>query len=778
MADFRVFSFCVALLFPFLARCQKPCSITMSGRVFDAGTKSGLPLGIIYIPDLRKGAECDKFGAYKINLLCPGRLKVVCAYTGYKSDTIEFELRGDYVHDFFLQPVSSQMGEVVVTGDRGQERPLVSQLRTEIKSEDLALVRGATLGESLKSIPGVYVLQTGPTIFKPVIHGLHSNSILIFNNGVRLEGQQWGSEHAPEIDPFIATRLGVVKGAASIRYGSDAIGGIITVDPASMNNPPGIVTGEVNNVVATNNRMGVTSAILQGAFGKKLPGLTWRTQGTLRMAGNTHTPHYFLENTGVSEANYSGTLAYKRNNFGGEVFYSQFNTKLGIFTGSQVESIADMQAAIARPEPITPSYFSYSIQRPYQTVQHGMFKSSAFYLFKDLSRLDVIFARQQNIRKEYDYQPLNDTLNNPQLYLKLVTQTIDVIYKHRDAGNYSGSLGFNGITQGNVRLYQILIPNFRNYSGGIFYIGRWTKDRLTLEGGTRFDYRWLRVYQLNNNTAQVVTPTWNWENFSGMVGSQYLLNQHLSWLVNIGTAWRAPTVNELESNGVHQSAVQYEIGNPNLHTVQSYNLNTSIHFDGARFHGELGLYDNIINGYIFLKPDLVYIHTVRGAFPEYTYTQVNTTFRGIDLSATYFILDSLSFTSKVSMLYAWNKTIDNWLQLVPANRFEGAFRYGLGNKAGLKRIFFSASCVYTAEQTRVPPNSDYLPPPPGYLLVNANLGFVLPVGKTPMQFSVTATNLLNTVYRDYMDRFRYFNDEAGRNIIVRVKIPIGATKSQ
>jgi len=758
-------------LVPLYGIAQSNCSLTFSGRVVDSESKEPLPFANVYIRELEKGTVADGSGKFIIHSICPGSYTIVCSFVGYKAVTYQTSLSKNSTHRFLIQPEVMTMNEIVIKGEKEEDRALSSQSRNDITGEELIKVRGATLGEALTGVTGVYTLQSGPSIFKPVIHGLHSNRILVFNNGVRQEGQQWGSEHAPEIDPFIATKLSVIKGASSIRYGSDAIGGVILVEPSALPDTPG-VSGEFNTVSASNNRMGVVSGIVQGAFGKKLTGLSWRAQGTYRRAGNSKTPRYYMENTGFEEANFSTALSYKRKNYGGEVYYSQFNTQLGIFSGTHAETINDVEAAINRPEPITPSYFSYALDRPYQQVKHDLIKASAFLIFNNQSRLDVVFARQQNERSEYDYVPLSGRLN-PELYLRLISHTVDMIYKLKAVRNFSGTIGFNGITQGNVRQYEMLIPNFRNYGGGFFYIGKWTKDRLTLEGGLRYDYRWLRAYTLDNNTAQVITPTWTFQNFTETIGSQYYIRPDFSWTVNAGTAWRAPTINELMSQGVHQSAVAYEIGNSDLHSERAYNFSTSLHYHGSRWHAELGLYNNIIDGYIFLKPDLQFIHTVRGSYPTFTYTQVNARFRGVDLSATYKVADSLSFTSKVSLLFAWNNSINDYLQLIPANRFENSLRYGLGDHGFLRQLYAGATGIYVERQDRVPANSDYLAPPPGYFLLHVNVGFSVPFGKQLMTFSLTANNLLNAIYRDYMDRFRYFTDEPGRNFTLRIRIPFG-----
>ncbi len=197
----------------------------------------------------------------------PGKYTVDFQFVGYKIVTLSIVVAQEpllTVPDVQLVPDNKMLQEVVVTEHRSEAQQLL-QTQSSISGAVLDQTRGQSLGESLKTITGLYSIQTGPTISKPVIHGLYSNRIIILNNGIRQEDQQWGTEHAPQVDQFLASRLTVIKGAASIRYGSDAIGGVILVEPKAMPTQPGI-QGEVNLVGATNGRMGVASGMLEGAF--------------------------------------------------------------------------------------------------------------------------------------------------------------------------------------------------------------------------------------------------------------------------------------------------------------------------------------------------------------------------------------------------------------------------------------------------------------------------------------------------------------------------------
>jgi iron complex outermembrane receptor protein len=254
-----------------------------------------------------------------------------------------------------------------------------TKAKSVIEGSDLAETRGQSLGEALKAATGVTTLQTGSSIAKPVIHGMHSNRVLILNNGIRQEGQQWGSEHAPEIDPFMAQKLTVIKGAAGVRYGSDAIAGVIMVEPNPLPDSAKI-HGEANLVGFSNGQQGIASGIIEGGLPKK-KGWAWRLQGTYKRGADIKTADYYLANTGIQERNFSATIGYNTAHWGTEAYFSYFDTQLGIFAGSHIGNITDLLTAINSSRPnsdYTPSSASYTINRPNQDLAHNLFKVKSF----------------------------------------------------------------------------------------------------------------------------------------------------------------------------------------------------------------------------------------------------------------------------------------------------------------------------------------------------------------------------------------------------------------
>jgi iron complex outermembrane receptor protein len=294
-----------------------------------------------------------------------------------------------------------------------------------------------------------------------------------------------------------------------------------------------------------------------------------------------------------------------------------------------------------------------------------------------------------------------------------------------------------------------------------------------VEAGVRYDYRWLRAYALDPTDPHIeVRPTYNWKDPTFNFGVKYRFNDAFSALYNFGTAWRPPQVIELFADGIHQSAASWEIGDSTLTLEKAYNNNLSVTYSSKHLAVEVGGYVNYFHHYIYLKPDLATAQTVTGAYPKFTYTQVNALFSGVDLSVTWNITDHFSLMSKTSIVRARNETTDQWLINVPADRFDNSLRWHTDSLGKVRRLSIGVGNLGVAKQTRVPPNSDYTNPPAGYDLWAADAGVSIPFGKRLVDFNFSVTNLTNVSYRDYLNRFRYYVNDLGRNFILRVTVPI------
>jgi len=763
-------------------KAQSECSLSLFGHIH-ASDATDIPSDVvsIYLPKTKQGVFADGKGDFAINDLCPGAYEVVIKYLGYRTvDTILNVFRTIHV-DVVLASQKTQLTHITVKGRLIERAQISTAIRNELSGQALEQTRGLSLGESLKGINGVNSIQTGPSISKPVIHGVYGDRILILNNGVRQEGQQWGNDHAPEIDPFIATKITVIKGAASIRYGSDALGGAVLVEPKDLRSTPG-VDGEVNLVGMTNGNMGAASGMVEGTGKNELKGLSWRLQGTSKKTGNAKTAHYFMKNTGFYENDYSADIQYSHANWGLTGYYSQFYTKIGIASASATGSVQDLQDAMAATSPIEKATFTYATERPYQKVNHKLFKTNGFIQLQKMGKIELMYARQKDIREEYDRDiSWNDSLaalNPPDLYFQLITNTTDMIWDEPVIKKkITGSIGINFITQGNLQehtAYQELVPNFRNYGGGAFIIEKLPINKFLFEGGYRYDFRWLRAYKLDPNTLIKTTPTYNWSNSTVTLGATYSISNKLSAIYNFGTAWRPPEVIELFANGIHQSAASFEKGDTSLTLEKSYDNSFSLHYESKKMEAQIIFYYNYYHHYIYAQPDLKFIQTLQGAFPSYTYTQVNASFAGTDLNLSYQFLPQFMLISKTSLVRARNNTIHDWLINVPADRYDNTVRYTVPSWKRLENLFMSIQNTIVSRQSRVPPNSDFQSPPPGYVLWSADIGCLVPIKSQKIEIELSATNLTNVSYRDYLNRFRYYMDDLGRNISLRIRIPFGS----
>ena len=770
------------------------CNLSFSGTILDQDSKEGLKDATVQIKELNKTVVSNDKGEFMFRGLCPGSYSVVVSHINCAPQTAHIHLREDLHKDIEMPHNFSQLGEVVVRGTASATHTTPME---EVKGKALEATRGLSLGESLKRVNGVTVLQTGNNIYKPVINGLHSNRVLILNNGIRQEGQQWGSEHAPEVDPYLANRLTVIKGSASIRYGGDAIGGVVLVEPKLLPyHQPG-VTGEVNTALFSNNRMGVLSAMVEGSL-KHKPQFAWRLQGTAKRGGDARTPSYWLQNSGVQELNFSATAGWQKEKKGLELFYSFFSTKLGIFTGSHIGNVTDLVNAIENGDP--PDYiknapFSYAINRPYQQVEHQLMKAKGYFQTGEYSRLSITGSFQNNHRREYDI--VRSPRTNPQLELSLYTTALDLAWDHYKSKHWKGTIGISGSYQLNDINYRYFIPNYTGINVGAFASEKYTRGNWIIEAGLRYDLRWLNNITDNDNPPYDVLmgdpnnpgDPYGTRKFMGASGNAGVTYKWKGWRFNLsgGTAWRSPQVNELFADGLHHGAARIEKGKPDLQTERSMGVQGEVEYTNDRWAFTVNTYYKRINDFIYLKPTYPPQLTIRGAFPTFAYDQTDVRMSGVDVQGSYVVASHLKLSAKASVLRAFDLRADDWLIQMPADRYEASAEYMFDEGNKFKETYLRLTVSRVMEQTRVPATgnieikhpdgtvtmeSDYAPPPPGYTLLGMEAGTDIHIKHRSLGIILGVTNLLNVKYRDYLNAFRYYCDDMGRNISLRVKVPL------
>lgn len=767
----------------------------------DQTTRQNLPGAVIKIGT--KDWLADNNGVLKINRQTLKGFHVSITHTGYNALEIHFFPKKAVEQDtIYLFSTEGQLQQVTVNGHRFTHGLSAVSSATTLRDKDLDKSRGGDLAKILEQVPGLTTLQTGNTIGKPVIDGLYGNRVLVINNGVKLEGQQWGIEHAPEIDPSIARQITVVKGADGVRYGAEALGGAVLLDPPPLPFNDPALHGEIALNGASNGRGGSGSALLSSSF-KGLPALAWRLQGSYKKLGNFKARDYFLENTATVQKNFSAALGYQGTGYGGQVFFSQYQTGLGIFIGSDIGSVADLYARIHATGPFDKGKFSYTYTAPYQTVKHQLLKGNAYYNTRDGSHFEIKYNLQKDFRREYDKRR-STRATIPITDLVLTTNTLEGSWQKIFGGKWHTTAGVSFKAQSNyndtITLANPVIPNYSANSVGIYGIEKLTlSKKVELEAGARFDYQGFNaagkryVYKYYDDDGHVVpnaaVPYYDghltlhggyhhyggdrtFKSVSFITGALWQPDDTWQLRSNLGLAWRGPNPEELYSFGLHQSISAIVYGDSTLKSEQGYKWINSITKSGANFNLNASLYFQYIKNYIYLNPTGLFEQTVTGVYPVFDYMQTNAFLKGIDLDGKYRFGKQgrlFEYELKASILRAYNLTEDKYLPVIPADRYTNSLQWNIPASGKMTENYLQVNYLYVTRQNRYEPGSDYLAPPDPYGLWGIAAGTRLPLGggTKSLTINVSVDNLLNLSYRDYMNHFRYYSDDIGRNIQLR-----------
>ncbi len=758
------------LLFLSVQLRSQNCDLQLKGIVRDDDNSEHLGFAVVKLLSPESIIQTNEKGEFVFDKLCKGNYKILIKHVGCKDTIFSIDLYKSKKIIFNLPHSYNQLKDIEIVEKKSDE--ILPQAMETLTIKELDKSKGLPLGEVLKSANGITTFNNGATISKPMINGMQGYRIMTLNNGIRQEGQNWGNEHAPEIDPFIAQKITVIRGTSTVRYGSDAIGGVILIEPNSLPDSASI-TGEFNTVGATNGRSGIASGQLQGYF-DKLKGFSWRVQGTIKQGGNMKTPGYYLKNTGVEEKNFSYALAYHGKKFNAEIFYSQFNSLIGIFSSAHIGNLTDLQAAFNRSKPADSlAVFSYEIDRPKQVSEHELIKFNFHFHTGLRSRLYANYAYQYNKRQEYDkHKPRNNQLaelNLPDFDFRLTTHYGEVLWEHDYINRFSGKFGAQGMYQENAYTGRYLLPGFFSGTWGVFAIEKYILPKIEFEAGVRYDERYITPYVLEEN--QFIRYHNSFSGFSCNAGFIYKPLTNLKTSFYASNGWRSPSVNELYTNGLHHGTATIERGDKNLKTERSFNVISNTRINFKRFETEFTFYNYYFNNFIYYFPGDRPELTIRGAFPVFYYKQNNANIFGADGSVKYLFPFNLYLKLRSMIVRGYNLDDKQPLIYMPADRLEATIGYTFKDKKNIKDSYVEFLAQLVNKQTRVPANVDFAPPPDSYFLVGGNLSTTLIIKRQPLIFTLSVTNGLNTVYRDYLDRFRYYSDAVGTNITFRLRMP-------
>lgn len=787
----------VAVAFGISAGYGQECAHSLSGKVVDEQDGSPVIGATILLKEKNKYYATGIDGSFIMKALCKGPLVLTISSVGYQKRTTTINnIPEKGAMKIALKRSLENLKEVEVVG-------LVTEGSTVQKgvldTKAIEAYSSKSLGEALKEVPGVSALSTGTNIAKPMINGLHSSRVVIITDGIRLEDQEWGVEHAPNVDLNSAQKITVIKGAGALAYAGNAIGGVVVLEPKHMEAKDSLYGKTI--VSGQSNGLGGSAMTTLAKTFKK--GWYIDAQGNYKRYGDLQSPNYNLSNTGLNSYSYSVRAGYQTKTSGIEAAYTYIWNNIAILRSSNIGNVRDLVYAINSRRPFYVQPFTYEILSPRQRIAHHTAKIDAFRVFEGVGKLSFQYDFQNNHRYEYDLR-IGRNRFRPALDLELNTHTANVTFKTDAFDNFVGDAGLVGQYQTNFSSpdtgIQRLIPDYSKIAVGAFATGIWhLNNHLDIEAGLRYDFshidalhfyqktRWAErgypsdfqnIIIADYPTQVLANPIFDYHNASASLGVGKRLGESHAFSLNYALSSRAPNPAELFSNGLHHAAARIELGNLRLKQEYSNRLSatyTYTHKDILKVDVEPFL--NGISHYIYDRP--VGVETsIRGAFPVWEYGQTNALLAGIDASITYNFLPGWSLSNKSSYTYGYDSSERRPLISMPPFRTINTLTYQ--NKRW-KNLTLEVRSEWLAMQRNYPDFNfmQFLPtenqevlvdistPPPGYHLLHANASMSF---NKHFRLSLFATNIFNVAYRDYLDRMRYFADNIGRNISLQLTI--------
>ncbi|PYF75972.1 TonB-dependent receptor [Pedobacter nutrimenti] len=751
----------------------------VKGKVIDSQTKQPLPGATISVPDLRIAAVTNENGEFMLkNVPAHGHFLVQIRYVGYQTLTQSVDFANLASTEFQLRPSVIEGREVVITGSaNSSDNRQNSTTISTVSKADLLYHPSTNLIDAISRTPGVSQITTGPGISKPVIRGLSYNRVVTLSDGVKQQGQQWGDEHGIEIDQYSADRVEVLKGPASLMYGSDALGGVINILDA-LPAPEGTLRGEFLSNYNTNNGLTGSSLMLQGNEN----GLVYRVRGSYKNAYSYKTPTEYVPNSGFNETNFEGQIGLNKKWGYAHLDASSFRTNIGFYdpVRNDAGQLVDPDGNIFTNAQNKDRTLAY----PKQDVRHYKIALNSNILLGDGS-LKATLGYQHNLRRE-----LSAANQDPSLFLNSYTYSYDLKYSFKEVNGWAPVIGLSGefVHSLNTTGAEQLIPDYDSQAFGGFAFVKKTWDNNTFNIGARFDYRKMTGKDFHNDERDFNAFTNKFSHVTGALGYTHEFNDAFSFKANAGSAFRAPNIAELSSNGVHEGVFRYEVGNPNLKPEQSYQFDASFDYQNQYVRASLGGFANYINNYIYYSTDGTQKDVTQDdgsikSYPVYNFVQDNAFLRGIEASLTLHPVSFIHFDNSFSYTRATNRTTKESLPFIPAATLRNELRFE-PNLKGTSHSYISVGIDNFFSQNKI---DSFETPTSGYTLLNASIGTILRLGKNQdITLYVAGKNLLDKAYYDHLSRFKpgRLSDEdktlgiynQGRSITFGVNIPFTLKK--
>lgn len=730
----------IALIIGFSAVLQAQNNI--SGIVTDA-KKQPLVGVSIYAPELHKGTSTDGNGNYTLSNLPNGKIKLTFAYIGFatQNKTITLQQK-ESTQDIVLDKTEFQIDEIIVSTafNKIQSQNVMKVEHSTIK--ELQQKGTATLIEGLATIPGVSQVSTGTSIGKPVIRGLSGNRVLVYSQGVRIENQQFGDEHGLGLNDAGVESVEVIKGPASLLYGSDALGGVLYFNPekfANINTFKGDFSQRIfSNTLGSNTSLGL-----------KTSGKNWKflARGTY----NIHSDYKIADgdrvtNTRYNETDFKTGIGYSNSKFSSVLRYNFNDLDLGIPENGIAEQTTNKKT-----------------EYPKQGVFNHLLSLNNIFFFEK-SKLEVDLGYISNDRSEFEDSEI------AVLHMKLKTFNYDAKYHLPKLGQIETIVGIQGMSQTNSNSgEEFLIPDATTNDFGFFGTGNYEWKSNVLQAGLRFDNRRISTTAqgISGEEGSFETLDKSFDSFNASLGYKTNLAKDLSLRLNVASGFRAPNLAELTSNGVHEGTNRYEVGNPNLKTEQNVQTDLNLEYKSSHIEFFVNGFYNHINNYIYTSPTGAVIDNN----DVFEYIQNDAKLYGGEIGLHFHPhpLDWLHYETSFETVTG-KKQDGDYLPLIPANNWNNTIRTEFKIKNWLEDGHASLNVSTTFNQDNV---SGFETKTNGYTLLNLGFGGKMKLGKTVFDINLNANNLLDKEYIAHLSRLKTDGiPNIGRNIVLGLNFNI------
>lgn len=759
----------------------------ISGKVL---TPKNQPLtgASIAIHELQRGTIADENGYFEFKNIPKGEYHLHISYLGYKCvhyNVVKIE-NDNFYKEYKMQPDNQNIGEVVIKGNSINQRKKETVTSIEIIDDTFINQNiNSSLMKSLETLPGISSMEIGQGFSKPVIRGLSFNRVAVTENGIKQEGQQWGADHGLEIDQFGIENIEIIKGPASLIYGSDAIGGVVQVLPHSIP-PQNTIKNELQFIGKSLNNLYGLSAMSK--YRKKHWHYYFRyTQmdfGDYKVPADSFFYNRFrlpienkiLKNTAGTEKDFYFSTGLKKQKYKTNLSISNVFNKVGFFPGSH--GIPDANKLIDDQN-------NRNIDLPYQKVTHLKMMSNS-KIFVPTGSLSFNVGFQENFRQEWSefhthYPSQQPPETNPDLEIGFRLHTFSGNIKYNHISNKSTfTAGISSQYQHNqIKGYMFLLPEYKRITTGIFIYEKYRlSDKMNLNSGLRFDYGQTEImpfYSVYTERYKSPDFTAYFYDFSWALGASYMLTEKLNLKTNIGKSFRMPNASELSANGIHHGSFRYEVGDTAILSEYSYQLDVGLFYQAQKLTIELNPFINYFPNFIFLSPTGSYRHPQGYEIKEadagqvYQYIQSKAFRTGIDFSVRYSFFKNASVYSSGEYVYASDLTYP--IPFTPPLSVFNEFEYVVPDFLSVfSDIAFRVNHNFNAAQERNARNEYQTP---AYNLLGGSFSTSIKISKQTINFAFQVHNIFDTKYFNHLSFYRLIElPEAGRNYQILIKIPI------